>query len=435
MHLLSIFIPMILAKDVSDILSSQNQELRKVNDSLHKRLSNISKSFSVQIEEDYFYNKQRIISLITEYENEVDELVKIFLAEELLEYLTGIIEDANLLGGEIEGVPAKKLLKVFQELKKATRKCKESYFAKESAGFYNELHNVLIKKQEAVQELQSENAKLYGRIESKLAEIKETNRNWENDSKKYEEISLELNKIKSNYNIQTIQLEQGIQNEKTIRFNTLGTEDEEILNLQLKSSENSLEIEKFSAEISLLNSKVRFLTDTLQRLQSDLDSKSAQLSNNQEKFELFSTAVRSETIFQVSNIAKSEDQLHNERKDLDYKARQLSAELNNCETEAETLKSILKTKSIMIEENSKDLKGTENRQGVALEQREKEINNLNFKYSELHSRISEYQKSLDENMKKISEKATILQELQDQLRNSHKDDTKSSSYYRNEKNI
>ena len=177
MHLLSIFIPMILAKDVSDILSSQNQELRKVNDSLHKRLSNISKSFSVQIEEDYFYNKQRIISLITEYENEVDELVKIFLAEELLEYLTGIIEDANLLGGEIEGVPAKKLLKVFQELKKATRKCKESYFAKESAGFYNELHNVLIKKQEAVQELQSENAKLYGRIESKLAEIKETNRN------------------------------------------------------------------------------------------------------------------------------------------------------------------------------------------------------------------------------------------------------------------
>ena len=246
---------------------------------------------------------------------------------------------------------------------------------------------------------------------------------------------MELNKIKSNYNIQTIQLEQGIQNEKTIRFNTLGTEDEEILNLQLKSSENSLEIEKFSAEISLLNSKVRFLTDTLQRLQSDLDSKSAQLSNNQEKFELFSTAVRSETIFQVSNIAKSEDQLHNERKDLDYKARQLSAELNNCETEAETLKSILKTKSIMIEENSKDLKGTENRQGVALEQREKEINNLNFKYSELHSRISEYQKSLDENMKKISEKATILQELQDQLRNSHKDDTKSSSYYRNEKNI
>ena len=187
---------------------------------------------------------------------------------------------------------------------------------------------------------------------------------------------MELNKIKSNYNIQTIQLEQGIQNEKTIRFNTLGTEDEEILNLQLKSSENSLEIEKFSAEISLLNSKVRFLTDTLQRLQSDLDSKSAQLSNNQEKFELFSTAVRSETIFQVSNIAKSEDQLHNERKDLDYKARQLSAELNNCETEAETLKSILKTKSIMIEENSKDLKGTENRQGVALEQREKEINNL-----------------------------------------------------------
>ena len=177
-------------------------------------------------------------------------------------------------------------------------------------------------------------------------------------------------------------------------------------------------------------SRFRFLTDTLQRYQSDLESKSTQLSITQSKFEDFSSAVRSETIFQVSNIAKSEDQLHNERNDLDQKARSLSAELNQCKTDAETLRSILKTKTIMIDENSQDLQETEYRQGVSLEQRGKEIDNLAIKNQELSMRILEFQQNLDESMKKVSEKATIIQDLQDKLRGNNSPDAKSLSFPR-----
>ena len=430
MKLLLLLFSIALSKDVEKLLTSQNQELEKVNAILHKKLANISKNFSVQIQEDYFYNKQRIISLISEYENESDDLVRIFLAEELLEYLRGIIEDANLLGGEIEGISTKKLLKAHQDLKRTTRTSKERYFAKESAGFYNELHTVLMQKHDNVKELQSENAKIYGKIESKLAEIKETNRNWENDSKKYDELNSELEKLKSNYNVHRVDLEESIQSQKGVKLTPLDQQDNEILNRQARNSDNSLVIEKLSAEISILASRFRFLTDTLQRYQSDLESKSTQLSITQSKFEDFSSAVRSETIFQVSNIAKSEDQLHNERNDLDQKARSLSAELNQCKTDAETLRSILKTKTIMIDENSQDLQETEYRQGVSLEQRGKEIDNLAIKNQELSMRILEFQQNLDESMKKVSEKATIIQDLQDKLRGNNSPDAKSLSFPR-----
>lgn len=404
------------SKDLEKLLKSQNQELEKINSNLHKQLAEISRSFSVQIQEDYYYNKQRIISLVSEYEIESDGLVRIFLAEEIVEYLRGIIEDANLLGGEIEGISAKMLLKELQVLKKNAKSSKERYFAKESAGFYNELHMVLMQKHDAVKELQAENAKIYGKIESKLAEVKETNRNYENNLKKHGETSEELEKIRNNYNTQTLELESGSQSQKSLNLHLLDQEDQMILDLQGKSSDSSLIIEKLNAEISVLNSKFRFLTDTLQRNQGDLEGKSLQLSLIQGKFEDFSAAVRSETIFQVSNIAKSEEQLHNERKDLDNKSRDLSNELNQCRTQADTMKSVLKTKSIMIEENMKNFQETVHRKDVASEQRNKEIDNLAMKHQELLMRVQEFQENLDEALKKISEKAVIIQEIQEKLR-------------------
>ena len=425
---------LVFSKEIEKLLSFHNKDLENFNSNLHKQLQTISKNFISQIQEDYYYNKQRMNSLVSEYEKEPDSLAKIFLAEEIQQYLIGIVEDANLLEGKIEGISSKNVVTVLQNLKKNIRIGKEKYFAKESAGFYNELNLVLIQKNEVVQELQLENAKLYGKIESKMAEIKEISRNLEKDSKKYDEKAEEIKKLRNNYNVQTIELESSISNQKTIKINSLRQEDDKILELQTKSSEKSLIIEKLTAEVSILSSKHRFLTDSLERYSTELDTKSLQLAQSHEKFEEFSAAVRKETLFQVSDITNSENSLENERKDLDLKEKALVSEYNQCKSQTNTLISLLKSKSIMIDENSKDLKETQNRHNKALEQRDKEVDNLAIKYEEYQTRIQEYQKNLDDTLGKLSEKATIIQDLQDKLRNNHKDDFKQS-YFWNDKNI
>ena len=195
---------LVFSKEIEKLLSFHNKDLENFNSNLHKQLQSISKNFISQIQEDYYYNKQRMNSLVSEYEKEPDSLAKIFLAEEIQQYLIGIVEDANLLEGKIEGISSKNVVTVLQNLKKNIRIGKEKYFAKESAGFYNELNLVLIQKNEVVQELQLENAKLYGKIESKMAEIKEISRNLEKDSKKYDEKAEEIKKLRNNYNVHRI---------------------------------------------------------------------------------------------------------------------------------------------------------------------------------------------------------------------------------------
>jgi hypothetical protein len=431
MKLFPLMFLLVLSKDLEKLLTSQNLELQTFNEKLHKQLLSISKTFVPQIQDDYYYNKQKAASLILEYDRETDKLVKILLVEELLQYLIGIIEDANLLGGAIEGISCKVLLQTLQDLKKNIRNTKQKYFTEEITGYYNELHKLLLKKQEFVQELQSENAKLYGKIESKLAEIKEVIHKTEKNTKNYEELSYQLQNLKSNYNFQSLALETSIQGENPLKLTKLSEENTIIPSLQSINSENSLEIQRLSGEISMLLSKQKFLTDASARLQNELDSKSLQISAIQGKFEEFSAALRTEAALEIFDISKSQEQLYLERNELDEKERSLNSQLGKCRADAATLDSILKNKGNMIEETNKDLKETELRYNLAVEQKTKEIDNLASKYSEYQKRIQEYEQTLDESLKKVLEKDKTIQDLQDIIKASHKDTKKKISYFRN----
>lgn len=410
----------VLGKNLEEILKNQNFDLEKINENLHRQLYNLAQSFEIQIQEDYFYNKQKIKSLVSEYEKEQDDLVKIFLAEEMLEYLQGIVEDSNLLGGRVEGVESKELLKILQDLMKSTKKRKQLIMVKENANFYNQLHGILIQKQELVQELQAENAKIYGKIEKKQAEIAEVNRKLGKTVKKYEDLQDEMMRVKDNHSLMTQELEKSFSSQTGVKLSELKDEDSQILSLQSQNNENSLTIEKYNTEISVLNSNLRLLTEKSAFLDQDLQQKSEIFLANNEKFTFFAGSVRVETISQALSVEKSSDQLQSERKDLESKSKQLKIQLDKCESEVITSQSLLKTKDLIIEEYKKELIETDARKSVALDQREKEVQSYSIQHCELTSRISVYQKELDETMQKLSEKATEIQDLRLRLKGASK---------------
>lgn len=423
MNLLLWVLTLAVAKDLEKVLKSHNFELEKINDKLRKDVQTMSQGLQVQIQEDFFYNKQRIISLISEYTKEPDALAKIFLAEQLIEYLKGIIEDANILGGDIEGVSGTSLLKLLCKLKNNTQASKEKYFAKESAKFYNELHRIYIEKFEIVAELQEENAKLLGKLESKIAEIKEVEFKAERDLKKYAEKSEEIEKVKEEYMKQAVDIEEALRIDKDSSVLWEG-ENGSIDKMQAKNSENSIEIERLAAEISILNSKIRLMADTAGRLQSELDDKSTQITEIQDKYDEYSDALRKETVFQIANIVKSEEQLHKERDGLDEKIRKLMQKLEECRVEVMTIESVIKTKKIMIEENTEDLMDTEERKDVASGQRKKEAENIMEKYKEVAAKVEQAQNYMDLCMKQISENAILIQNMQEKIRGYEKEKEK-----------
>lgn len=410
--------------NLEEFLKKQNFDLEKINESLHRRLYTLAQSFEIQIQEDYFYNKQKIKSLVSEYEKEQDELVRIFLAEEMLEYLQGIIEDSNLLGGRVEGVGSKELLKILQDLMKSTKKRKQLIMVKENANFYNQLHGVLIQKQELVQELQAENAKIYGKLEKKQAEIEEVTWKLGKTTKKYEDLKDEMLRVKDNHNFVTQELERTFSSQAGVKLSELKDEDTQILSLQNQNNENSLTIEKYNTEISVLNSNIRILTEKSQFLDQELQQKSEIFLANNEKFTFFAGSVRVETISQALSVEKSSDELQSERKDLEEKSKKLKIQFDKCESEVVTNNSLLKTKELIIEEYKKELVETDNRKQVALEQREKEVQNFSVQHNEMSSRISVYQKELDETMQKVSEKATAIQDLRLRLKGNSKNSQK-----------
>ncbi|OMJ94276.1 hypothetical protein SteCoe_2618 [Stentor coeruleus] len=415
MNLLLWVLTLSAAKDLEKVLKSHNTELEKINDKLRKDVQAMSQGLQVHIQEDFFYNKQRIVSLISEYTKESDTLAKIFLAEQLIEYLKGIIEDANILGGDIEGISSTSLLKLLCKLKNNAQASKEKYFAKESAEFYNELHKIYIEKFEVVTELQEENAKLLGKLESKIAEIKEVEFKAERDLKKYTEKTGEIEKAKEEYMKQTVGIEEALRSDKD-NVVLWGGENDDIDKMQVKNSENSIYIERLTADISILNSKIRFITDTAFRLQSELDDKSLKITEMQDKYDEYSSAIRKETVFQITDIVKSEEQLHKERDDLDEKIRDLIEELEECRVEVLTVESVIKTKKMMSEEKMQDLMDTEERKDTASEQRKKEVESLMNSYKEMVEKVEEAQNYMDLCMKQISENAILIQNMQEKIR-------------------
>lgn len=102
-------------------LEKENEQLRDENKILHKQLVQLAQlgDLTEQIKDDFNYNKQKLRALITEYWGEEDAVVRTMLAEEILDYTRALLEDANLLGGNVEGVNSDELVETLKELKES----------------------------------------------------------------------------------------------------------------------------------------------------------------------------------------------------------------------------------------------------------------------------------------------------------------------------
>jgi hypothetical protein len=102
-------------------LEKENEQLRDENKILHKQLLQLAQlgDLTEQIKDDFNYNKQKLRALITEYWSEEDAVVRTMLAEEILDYTRALLEDANLLGGNVEGVNSDELVETLKELKES----------------------------------------------------------------------------------------------------------------------------------------------------------------------------------------------------------------------------------------------------------------------------------------------------------------------------
>lgn len=107
------------AKNNAKRLEKENEDLRDQNKVLHKQLLQLVQlgDLTEQIKDDFNYNKQKLKALITEYWSEEDGLIRTTLAEEILDYTRALLEDANLLGGNVEGVNSDELVETVKELK------------------------------------------------------------------------------------------------------------------------------------------------------------------------------------------------------------------------------------------------------------------------------------------------------------------------------
>lgn len=201
MKLLSLIVSLCFAK-IIDRLSKENESLRDSNQYLHNQLLQLAKkvNLTTQIQEDYFYNKQMIHSLIVEYDIESDQLIKVALADEMLLYTQGLFEDANLLGGHLDGISSKEIIEAHQVLKTSISSIKKTQKAEDFAVVYNEIKSIALEKEEDVRQLQVENANINAEIQKKNGALERVIRDYNHNKKRISQLTEEINTNKQDHN-------------------------------------------------------------------------------------------------------------------------------------------------------------------------------------------------------------------------------------------
>ena len=401
-----------ICKDLESFLKTSNRELEKINQKMHDKLTELSEKFHVQVKEDFSYNKQRVLSLVFEYNQEADFLIKVFLAEEICQFIRGLIQDAYLLGGSVEGVNSADMLKLLQTLIRNIKSSKENLLKKENENFYKQLKSLLTQKQEVLQDLQVENSKIFAKTQSLEAELRETQRKVEKCIENKTQIQAELDNLRLSHSARSLELQRSYSASQVDKELENNLPDETIAKLDLQSNEKLLEIERLNTEVSILNSTFRVLNEKITQLKTELAQKSEVLIQNQEKFSEFAKNLRGITVEQAASVRSAEEELEAERKEISAKNKDLRNELAECSLEVTTLKTFLRTKNIIIEENRNELNQTLHRKRLAYEQIDKEIQSFTSQNLETEGRIGKYKRELDENLQKIEEKAKEGQELQ-----------------------
>lgn len=282
---------------VVDKLLNENKQLRTSNDILQKQLLQFAQlaktNITSEVSEDAAYNAQKLSALITEFDNEEEAGSQALIAEEMLDYLRALAEDANLLGGAIGEVSSEEIATAMQELKQGIEAMKDGEQQREFARLYDQLKALLDHKEEIIRGLQLENAKLTGQLDTKIAELHNLQQSSEHDKMRLEDALARLRSLEQSQSDQFESLKSTIQREEELsrqqardEFLTIQiSQDAIISDLQTKVNDYISQLETASVEKATLLSKQRVQANAVERLENELVARTNQLSTAQDKFD------------------------------------------------------------------------------------------------------------------------------------------------------
>lgn len=312
-----IFIFLTVNSSAVSELEQENGELRTANEILHKQLMELSQlnDMSTAIREDYQYNKEKLSALLEEYSAEAHEYIRVTLAEQIQYYMNILYEDVVILGGLSDGVSASEVENCKKVLENAIEQFKSKQQNQEFNKAYSELKIALNRKDETLKTLQLENAKLIGQLDSVFAELEQATQRYQHNVKKLDSLTEELEKTRIDQSKRlenlknTLQTEE--QNSRTKEIEDFkkiqNSQDNLILKLESKNAEQSLKIEQLSMEKVNLLSKIRLLSSTIERLETEISARSSQLEISESKFEEFRRQIEYETNDEIINLRNSEE--------------------------------------------------------------------------------------------------------------------------------
>jgi chromosome segregation ATPase len=270
---------------------------------------------SIVIQEDFAYNKEKLQALINEFSKESSDSIQIALIDQILYFLKILHEDLLIMEHNDQGVNAKDIETASKKLKESLDKFKTRQENQEFSRAYQDLKQSVEHKDQSLQTLQLENAKLIGKLDSAVAELSQHNQNYSHISKKLEELEASLEKTQKDQAERLENLKSSLQSEKQASrskeiedFKKIqDSQDELIDKLQSKNSEQTLKIEELSLEKSNLISKLLLLNNTIERLDNEIEARSKQLEQSESKFEDFRRQIEYETNDEIINLRNSEE--------------------------------------------------------------------------------------------------------------------------------
>jgi DNA repair exonuclease SbcCD ATPase subunit len=296
-------------------LEQENQELRISNEILHKQLMELSQlnEMASIIKEDYSYNKEKLDALLNEYSNEPEDYIKLTLSEQILYYMSIIHVDIIILGGVSDGVSAEDLEDSIKILANSIELFKANQQNREFNRAYNDLKVALDRKDESLKSLQLENAKLIGKLDNAFAELEQATQKFQYSSKKLNNLAQELEKTQKDQGTRLESLKASLQtqeqNSRTKEIEDFkkiqASQDDLILQLESKNSEQLLKIEQLSMEKVNLLSKLRLLNSTIERLGTEIQARDSQLRVSESKFEDFQRKIEYETSDEIASLRTS----------------------------------------------------------------------------------------------------------------------------------
>jgi len=401
-----------LAENSVTQLQKENEKLRIANSILHKQLLSFAhlSDLTSHITEDYSSNKQILNQLLTQLASEIQPELRISLSEEVLHYLKVLSEDLNLLGGVAEGTEDSTLQKAIQEFEDYLNNLKQAQIDTEHSKTFYEFKKSLNAKEQNIRNLQLENSKLIGKLDYSEATIQDMKQRLQDLKKTSDQKTLELNNAKTQQESWISQMRESIQSEEQLirtkeaeEFKHIqDSQDQFILELQQQSADQKALIEQLSLEKNNLSVRLKYLNNTVERLQKELDARNTQLSFAQKQFEEFRNKVETDSSNEIAFLQNSETQMREEINSLQNKELELLQNLANCTQDSDQLSFLNKQKENKLKELNLQLKEAQRNIELAKASKEEEVQKLLTQIQDLKQQIEYTQKQLDEALENLS---------------------------------